>query len=100
MIKEDSGEISVNESAVEDEEGSDILNFHRKPLIFILFMVFVLSCNFFTHMVRIFRASINPAKLNMVIILNTYIVEAYNVLTTCMVSKAYLIRIFILFWVN
>ena len=89
MIEEDSEEISVNEYSVEDEKGSDLPNFHRRPVIFILFMVFVLSSNIFTHMVRIFRASINPSKLNMVIILNTYIVEAYNVLTTFMVSKAY-----------
>ena len=89
MIEEDAEEISVNESSIEDEKGSDLLNFHRRPLIFTLFMVFVISSNIFTHMVRIFRASINPSKLNMVIILNTYIVEAYNVLTTSMVSKAF-----------
>ena len=80
------GDTSLTKSSIENTEEGLVPVFSRRPFTFLIFLVFVLFSNIFTHMVRIYRASVNPLRINIVLILNTYIVEAYNIVTTVLVS--------------
>ena len=59
--------------------------FQIRPIISFIFLALLLSSNGLTYILRIYKRSISPGKINLIIILNYYIVEKYNVVITFVV---------------
>ena len=61
--------------------------YERKPLVFIIFFSFLLFSNLFTYMMRIYKSSISTTNINIIVIMNSYIVELYGLIVTSIVSS-------------
>ena len=56
-------------------------------LLFFLFLVYLVMSNLFTYMMRILKNSIPAININIIVILNQYIVEIFNVSINIMVCN-------------
>ena len=62
-------------------------SFTPDPLIFLIFSLPFLFSNLCAEMVRVYRNSIPSSKMNIIIVLNYFIVELYNLMVSMMASN-------------
>lgn len=61
-------------------------SYERKPVIFLIFLSILLASNLFTFIMRIYKNSITSTNTNIIITMNSYIYELYNLAVTIMVN--------------
>ena len=71
------------------EKSLELLSFQRSPIVWIIFLSLLLASNICTFILRIYKNSITSANTNIIIIINSYIYELYNLLVTSMVSNTF-----------
>jgi len=65
---------------------SPTVEFKVRPSLFLLFLLLLLLCNLFTWMLRRFKNSILEINQNLIIVINSYIVELINLIVMIHVS--------------
>ena len=61
-------------------------SYERNSFIFFIFLSSLLASNLFTLVMRIYKNSITSMDTNIIIIMNSYIYELYNLIVITMVS--------------
>ena len=64
----------------------NVTQYERKPFIFFIFLCSLLASNLFTFIMRIYKNSITSTNTNIIITMNSYIYELYNLAVTIMVN--------------
>ena len=67
-------------------DGPKQYSYERNPFIFFIFLSCLLASNLFTLVMRIYKNSITSMDTNIIIIMNSYIYELYNLIVITMVS--------------
>ena len=69
------------------EDNCNLLPFKRDPVVFTIFLLLFLASNLFTFIMRIYKNSITSTNTNIIIIMNSYIYEFYNLIVASLVSN-------------
>ena len=76
------------------ETKSDKIPFIVQPFLFLIFLLFLVSSNGLTYILRSYGKTMCPTNINMIILLNSYVIEMYNISISIVVRFKYFKIIF------